>query len=278
MSAENPVEVLTRWESFGGTWRVLRRNGARVTISMRRCDGGEQVEELISDDPALPPGCAATAISAVRSRGRARAPVVLLRAVAVAALARVAPAAGLVAGGVEEDPAARRPGALLDAGELRTAEQEYRRDRGLQEGEVQPGLRPAQPVAVPAGAETQGGQPAAGQLLDRRELRFGRGLAAACAANTASSCSRRWRALDRTRSASAGRSAAARPERVDVRKPAGALGELEQIRVGVQVLLRVGPRRQYTELTNARQSRPPRKWDVASAPSNETASGAIASR
>jgi hypothetical protein len=50
---EDPIQVLTRWESFGGTWRVLRRTDEDVTISMRRCDGGEQVEELTSADPTL---------------------------------------------------------------------------------------------------------------------------------------------------------------------------------------------------------------------------------
>jgi hypothetical protein len=53
MSAEDPVGVLTRWESFGGTWRVVQRTDTGVTISMRRCDGGEQVQELTSHDPQL---------------------------------------------------------------------------------------------------------------------------------------------------------------------------------------------------------------------------------
>jgi hypothetical protein len=53
MTAEDPVDVLVRWESFGGTWHVLRRTEADVTISLRRCDGGEQVQELTSASPAL---------------------------------------------------------------------------------------------------------------------------------------------------------------------------------------------------------------------------------
>ena len=53
MTAEDPVDVLVRWERFGGTWQVVRRTAATVTISLRRCDGGEQVEELTSDSPAL---------------------------------------------------------------------------------------------------------------------------------------------------------------------------------------------------------------------------------
>jgi hypothetical protein len=53
MSAEDPVDVLQRWESFGGTWRVVGWTDSGVTISMCRCDGGEQVQELTSDDPHL---------------------------------------------------------------------------------------------------------------------------------------------------------------------------------------------------------------------------------
>jgi hypothetical protein len=53
VSAEDPVVVLERWETFGGTWRVVARAETGVTISMRRCDGGEQVQELTSRDPHL---------------------------------------------------------------------------------------------------------------------------------------------------------------------------------------------------------------------------------
>lgn len=51
--ADDPVVILTRWEDFGGTWRVLNRTGDRVTIALCRCDGGEQVEQLTSDRPDL---------------------------------------------------------------------------------------------------------------------------------------------------------------------------------------------------------------------------------
>ncbi|MDQ2797495.1 MAG: hypothetical protein M3Y06_10085 [Actinomycetota bacterium] len=52
--AENDViDVLERWEQFGGTWQVLNRVGARVTISLRRCDGGEEQQRLTCVDPAV---------------------------------------------------------------------------------------------------------------------------------------------------------------------------------------------------------------------------------
>ena len=53
MSVEDPVDVLLRWESFGGTWRIVRRSATDVTISLRRCDGGEEVQQLVSDHAAL---------------------------------------------------------------------------------------------------------------------------------------------------------------------------------------------------------------------------------
>ncbi len=52
-SAEGPVEQLRRWEAFGAVWEVLHRDQHRATVSLRRCDGGEEVGQLTSDDPAL---------------------------------------------------------------------------------------------------------------------------------------------------------------------------------------------------------------------------------
>jgi hypothetical protein len=45
--------VLLRWEEFGGTWRVLSSDSTLLTVSLCRCDGGEEVEQLRSRDPAL---------------------------------------------------------------------------------------------------------------------------------------------------------------------------------------------------------------------------------
>jgi predicted ArsR family transcriptional regulator len=47
------VDILTRWELFGGAWRVIEHDGAQVTISLCRCDGGEEQQRLTSTDSAL---------------------------------------------------------------------------------------------------------------------------------------------------------------------------------------------------------------------------------
>jgi hypothetical protein len=47
------VETLRRWEEFGGVWQVTFRSGSQVTLSLCRCDGGEEVERLTFDDPEL---------------------------------------------------------------------------------------------------------------------------------------------------------------------------------------------------------------------------------
>lgn len=55
-AAEDPVDPvarLRRWEAFGAHWAVLDDDGGRVTVSLCRCDGGEEVERLTSDDPSL---------------------------------------------------------------------------------------------------------------------------------------------------------------------------------------------------------------------------------
>lgn len=44
---------LQRWTDFGGTWQVVSQNQDAVTISLCRCDGGEEVERLTSADPDL---------------------------------------------------------------------------------------------------------------------------------------------------------------------------------------------------------------------------------
>ena len=47
------VAVLRRWEDFGAVWRVVARQGNGVTVSLCRCDGGEEVERFTSADPRL---------------------------------------------------------------------------------------------------------------------------------------------------------------------------------------------------------------------------------
>ena len=53
---QGPVETLRRWEDFGGVWRVAYRDGSVVTLSLCRCDGGEEVERLTFEDAGLCPG------------------------------------------------------------------------------------------------------------------------------------------------------------------------------------------------------------------------------
>jgi len=48
-----PIEVLERWQRFGATWRVVSRTEGSATISLCRCDGGEEVQRLTSTDPEL---------------------------------------------------------------------------------------------------------------------------------------------------------------------------------------------------------------------------------
>jgi hypothetical protein len=47
------VGTLIRWQDFGGVWRVVARSPAQVTVSLCRCDGGEEVERLTSGDRRL---------------------------------------------------------------------------------------------------------------------------------------------------------------------------------------------------------------------------------
>ncbi len=48
-----PVAALERWQAAGGVWQVVARTGSHVIVSLRRCDGGEEVDRLASDDPDL---------------------------------------------------------------------------------------------------------------------------------------------------------------------------------------------------------------------------------
>ena len=48
-----PIAVLERWQKFGATWRVVSRAQGWVTLSLRRCDGGEELQRLTSTNPEL---------------------------------------------------------------------------------------------------------------------------------------------------------------------------------------------------------------------------------
>ena len=50
---DDHVERLERWQQFGAVWRVLAVRSGTVTISLCRCDGGEEVARIVSGDPYL---------------------------------------------------------------------------------------------------------------------------------------------------------------------------------------------------------------------------------
>lgn len=50
---DDPVGVLRRWEERGAVWRVRGCTSAGLEVSLLTCDAGEEVERLVSDDPAL---------------------------------------------------------------------------------------------------------------------------------------------------------------------------------------------------------------------------------
>ena len=50
---QDAVDQLRRWAEFGATWVVVHRDEQSATVSLRRCDGGEEVSRLTSSDPAL---------------------------------------------------------------------------------------------------------------------------------------------------------------------------------------------------------------------------------
>ena len=47
------VAMLRRWEAAGGLWRVLGRDPGGVTVGLYRCDGGEETDRFVADDPRL---------------------------------------------------------------------------------------------------------------------------------------------------------------------------------------------------------------------------------
>jgi hypothetical protein len=52
-SGVSDVEIVRRWEQSGGSWQVLARRPGQLTVSLRRCDGGEEVQRLGSSEPEL---------------------------------------------------------------------------------------------------------------------------------------------------------------------------------------------------------------------------------
>jgi hypothetical protein len=45
------IQALLRWQQSGAVWRVLQHQPTLATVALLRCDAGEEVERLTSDDP-----------------------------------------------------------------------------------------------------------------------------------------------------------------------------------------------------------------------------------
>ncbi|WP_249644765.1 hypothetical protein [Nocardia sputi] len=50
---DDPVATLRRWTDSGGVWRVTGCRSGSVTVALYQCTGGEEVERVVSADPAL---------------------------------------------------------------------------------------------------------------------------------------------------------------------------------------------------------------------------------
>ncbi|MEO6827232.1 MAG: hypothetical protein ABI255_03455 [Microbacteriaceae bacterium] len=53
VSGDSPVEVLQRWERGGAVWQVLSDTDAGLEIALMTCTRQEEVDRLVSADPAL---------------------------------------------------------------------------------------------------------------------------------------------------------------------------------------------------------------------------------
>ncbi|HNN49024.1 MAG TPA: hypothetical protein PKM12_08605 [Marmoricola sp.] len=51
--SSSALDQLQRWEDAGGTWQVRSRTTRSVVLSLRRCDGGEEVDQINSSDSEL---------------------------------------------------------------------------------------------------------------------------------------------------------------------------------------------------------------------------------
>jgi hypothetical protein len=49
----NYVDLLRRWETAGGVWRVLGQDRRALTVALYRCDGGEEADRFVSADPQV---------------------------------------------------------------------------------------------------------------------------------------------------------------------------------------------------------------------------------
>jgi hypothetical protein len=49
-SADSALDRLLRWENFGGHWRVSSRTATHLDLRLLTCDGGEEVDRLVTDE------------------------------------------------------------------------------------------------------------------------------------------------------------------------------------------------------------------------------------
>jgi hypothetical protein len=47
------VATLRRWEDAGGLWRVLTQDARMITVGLFRCDGGEEVDRIVTEAAPL---------------------------------------------------------------------------------------------------------------------------------------------------------------------------------------------------------------------------------
>jgi hypothetical protein len=52
-NGDEVVATLERWADSGALWRVVARHGDTVEVSLLTCTGGEEVDRLVSADPAV---------------------------------------------------------------------------------------------------------------------------------------------------------------------------------------------------------------------------------
>ncbi|MFQ6394417.1 hypothetical protein ACLMAJ_13250 [Nocardia sp. KC 131] len=50
---QDAVAILRRWQDSGTMWRVVGRRAGQLTIGLFQCTGGEEVDRIVSSDPAL---------------------------------------------------------------------------------------------------------------------------------------------------------------------------------------------------------------------------------